>query len=171
MGIDYSKADEPGEEEMNQVMKHICILEINHFPGLAFNGTDSDLNLIKDWYEINRPIQFYDADIIVMGGVHECLHSCKSDVPVIKEAVKNQTGGLFYELDYAPHKDCADGDYISGNYIIPTNDDGPIFISASHPSYRYFKPDDAKRDGNRILKWKEDHRRRSCFLMGGSKES
>ncbi len=162
--LGFLENDNDDDETMNQVMKHICILEINHFPGLAFNGTNSDLNLIKNWYEINLPIlkeliKFYDADIIVMGGVHECLHSCKSDVPVIKGAIKNQTGELFCGLDYTPHEDCANDYYISGNYIIPTKDDGPIFISANHPSYRYFKPDDAKFDGARILKWKEEHKK------------
>lgn len=52
------------------VMNHICILEANHFPGLAFNGTKSKDNLIAKWVKINANIiseliNFYDPHIII----------------------------------------------------------------------------------------------------------
>lgn len=58
------------EEIMNEVMNHICILEVNHFPGLALNGTYSDNGLLKDWLEINNAlinllIEFYESNIYI----------------------------------------------------------------------------------------------------------
>lgn len=53
---------------MKEVMNHICILEVNHFPGLAFNGTNSEKNL-NNWGSYNKEllkvlINFYKPNII-----------------------------------------------------------------------------------------------------------
>lgn len=55
---------------MKQVMGHICILEVNHFPGLAFNSKISKNSLIGDWAEINNEliqelIAFYNPNVII----------------------------------------------------------------------------------------------------------
>lgn len=63
------------EENLNiedNVMKHLCILEVNHFPGLAFASTDSDDGIIKNWAYLNdnlieKLINFY-APVVVIGG-------------------------------------------------------------------------------------------------------
>lgn len=57
-------------EDLNNVMNHICILEVNHFPGLAFNGTDSNDELIREWKNINKTlidtlIKFYLPNIVI----------------------------------------------------------------------------------------------------------
>lgn len=58
------------EEIMTQVMEHICIIEVNPFPGLALSGTDSDNDLLKDWLNIFRHLidcffEFYQCRTIV----------------------------------------------------------------------------------------------------------
>ncbi len=55
-----------------QAMDHICILEVNHFPGLAFNSWKSDDRIIKTWVALNfnlikNLIEFYKP-IIIIGG-------------------------------------------------------------------------------------------------------
>ena len=39
-----------------EVLKHICILEVNHFPGLAFNSFESDDKLLNLWIDYNRSL-------------------------------------------------------------------------------------------------------------------
>ncbi len=59
-------------------MSHICILEVNHFPGLAFNSKNSDLeknykkNLVAKWGRKNKGlihtlVDFYNPSIIIFG--------------------------------------------------------------------------------------------------------
>ncbi|MBD5263620.1 MAG: hypothetical protein HDS39_06050 [Bacteroides sp.] len=53
-----------------EAMNHICILEVNHFPGLAFNGTkSSDDNIVK-WCQdnnqfINLLVSFYNPNLVI----------------------------------------------------------------------------------------------------------
>ena len=60
------------DDVFEKVMKHICIIEINHFPGLNLKKqTYSELSLIKKWSSINKSllrllIDFY-SDILVIG--------------------------------------------------------------------------------------------------------
>lgn len=58
------------DEIMNKVMSHICILEANHFPGLAFPSTDSDPRYLRYWLQINKSLynnllNFYLPGIII----------------------------------------------------------------------------------------------------------
>lgn len=55
-----------------EVLYHICILEVNHFPGLAFNGTDSNDKLIGEWAALNTVlikllIKFYAPSVLIGG--------------------------------------------------------------------------------------------------------
>lgn len=55
-----------------KVMSHICILEVNHFPGLAFNSKESNNSLIGKWAELNKSLignlmSFYKPSIILGG--------------------------------------------------------------------------------------------------------
>lgn len=77
--IDLNASDE-------EVMKHICILEANHFPGLAFNSTDSDNTKINNWMSRNESylsklIHFYVPDLVILGGknaMYSIIH-CKDN--------------------------------------------------------------------------------------------
>lgn len=58
------------DHRQNDVMKHLCILEINHFPGIAIKNTESDDSLIPQWADINTNllkalIDFYAPNIII----------------------------------------------------------------------------------------------------------
>lgn len=71
--------DEESYETFQEVMKHICILEVNHFPGLFFGeNSNSNDNLIKSYAEENKEVieklvKFYlpgDSEItnVLIGG-------------------------------------------------------------------------------------------------------
>ncbi len=70
------------EDELDKnVMKHICILEANHFPGLDLNKSDSKNPKVKDWLEKNRDllqvlIRFYDPDLVIGGGDYILNYFC-----------------------------------------------------------------------------------------------
>lgn len=60
------------EASDKEVLNHICILEINHFPGLAFKTTESKSKSIGEWAELNTElikalIAFYEPNIIIGG--------------------------------------------------------------------------------------------------------
>lgn len=70
-GVTFNVNDE--EEIMIKVMNHICILEANHFPGLAFNSTDSYNASINDWLKYNEKylgkcIELYNPNLVIIGG-------------------------------------------------------------------------------------------------------
>lgn len=53
-----------------EAMEHICILEVNHFPGLAFQSSNSNDDLIGEWAQWNEElirelIGFYNPNIII----------------------------------------------------------------------------------------------------------
>lgn len=64
------------EDVFQQVMNHICILEVNHFPGLGFKSkstydTKTGEGLLK-WASLNNMllkilIDFYEVDIVIGG--------------------------------------------------------------------------------------------------------
>lgn len=56
--------------EKQDVLKHVCILEANHFPGLNFNDWGSDDSKISAWTKINYSllsvlIEFYRPTIVI----------------------------------------------------------------------------------------------------------
>ncbi len=152
----YSLKEEDINNNLN-ILKHICIIEINHYPGFYFNSWDTDDTCLKKWAEVNMELikllcDFNKPDIIVLGGVHECFHD-NSNFDKIRKNVKN--GTLLKQFGVAPNPLCANNKYITGtqNYIIPTEDDGPIFIQADHPCYPGYTTNRAKNDGIRIIDW------------------
>lgn len=55
----------------NEAMKHICIIELNHFPGLNFNTYKSKNNYLEQWAVINHElnstlINFYNPSLVVI---------------------------------------------------------------------------------------------------------
>ncbi len=68
----------PEDCSILDVMRNICILEMNHFPGLAFNSKNSDPNdnyaenLVAKWSRKNKElihtlVDFYNPSIIIFG--------------------------------------------------------------------------------------------------------
>lgn len=111
-------------EDENDVMKHICILEVNHFPGLAFNGTDSNNNLLKDLGTINHEvlkvlIDFYEADLAILGGKNAMDR-------FIKDNYKDQISGdshFFNWIRVSKVADFPDHEYsIFDRKILPNSD-------------------------------------------------
>lgn len=59
-----------GYNNDEEFKKHMCILEHNLFPGLAFNSLSSDIKLIKKWAELNHDLlemllTFYKPTIVL----------------------------------------------------------------------------------------------------------
>lgn len=147
------------EDSDEIIMNHICILEINHFPGLKFNSEyQSNTSNLKEWGKLNIDIikemcTFYKADFIISGGVHDCIHNVKSYINEIKKAIKDKL--ILNNLGLTPNPECMNTfpelvSKVYKNYIIPTIE-GPIFIQAYHPLA--YSEDDAKDDGVRIKRW------------------
>ena len=151
------------EEIMTQVMDYICIIEINPFPGLAFNDNwRSNDSRLKKWGRINIPLlkelcAFYAPDIIISGGIHDCIHNIRSYQTDLIKSIKEEK--LLNNLGYSPDKRCLNNkaDFIVNDdckrsHIIPTIQ-GTVFVQASHPlSYSEGR---AKDDGQRIKQWLE----------------
>lgn len=134
------------------LMSSICILEMNHFPGLAFNNSNSKKNYIEDWSESNLNllkilIKFYEPSIVISGGVHDCYY-----YPWFKETFID--ANPFEKLGFTLNRDFIkdNTDCLIHNYILPVEEDnGPIFIIANHPSRECCYPNTwAKEDGERI---------------------
>lgn len=153
------------EEVKNKVMNHICILEVNHFPGLAFNSNDIKEEYVTLWGIVNIPlikllIHFYQPAIVICGGTlqkfHKSFHEVDSYADHIianindskqskdgKNIGKKWEGKVLSEFGYEPDKKYATAQYIEGtsDYIIPTIE-GPIFIQTDSPCApkRHFNP-------------------------------
>ena len=135
-----------------ELMSHICIVEVNHFPGLAFNSSNSQKNYIEDWAESNLKllkilIKFYEPSIVISGGVHDCYY-----YPWFKETFID--ANPFEKLGFTLNRDFIkdNKDCLIHNYILPVEEEnGPIFIIANHPSRECCYPNTwAKEDGERI---------------------
>lgn len=165
LGIVYN-----GEEDeiMQQVMNHICILEVNHFPGLAFNAENdksdendkhTDNDKIKLWAEINRKlikllISFYSPNILIGGFTirHFYNNILKFYLSTLKDYIDNGNKDLLSSIgieaqDVSQHQK-------SPNYVIKgvlESDKSSIHvIAANHPSalFGQFKPEDALGDAD-----------------------
>lgn len=77
----YGGWDNDSDETNQKVMDHICIVEVQHFPGLNFTDVETDdgnkHGKFRDWARLNKPlyetlIKFYLSDInslnIIIGG-------------------------------------------------------------------------------------------------------
>ncbi|MDE7421620.1 MAG: hypothetical protein K2N35_15620, partial [Muribaculaceae bacterium] len=154
-----------------EAMNHICILEVNHFPGLAFNSTNSYDSLIKKWAVENTSllkvlIKFYEPDILIGGfTIGHFYNISQHDINSLEEAVKNGNKDLLLKLGLAvenikqPDK--------SKNHIIqaflssePSTEKGKrvYVIDAYHPcakcnkNYEYTLID-AEADAKEIKEW------------------
>lgn len=174
-GIVYTGKNEA--EIMEKYMWHICIIEVNHFPGLAFNKNGTDDPLIKKWYEINQDllkilVDFYDPQILIGGGTFN--NFIDEDFKEVADNIKNEKlfifGDLIENWSYVTRKDQKDQIDIEIPYVIGTIPDGTkdvlmnikykgnkrYYIQTNHPSSPYagFEPDFAEKfDGPTILRW------------------
>lgn len=78
-----------GETDPNatdkDVMKHICIIEANHFPGLAFPNQSSEDGLIRKWLPVTKNvvselIRWYNSDIVISGGDYMLNYLCNDSI-------------------------------------------------------------------------------------------
>lgn len=173
LGIVYTGKNEA--EIMEKYMGHICIIEANHFPGLAFNKNESNDSLVKKWYKINQNllkvlVDFYDPQILIGGGTFN--NFIDEDFNIVANNIKNEKlfifGDLIENWSYVTRKDQKDQIDIEIPNVIGTIPDGAkdvlknikykgnkrYYIQTNHPSYTGFKPDFAEKfDGPTILRW------------------
>lgn len=163
LGIDYGEFTKGNDNEndliMRQVMNHICILEVNHFPGLGFKSTKSDKNLIGKWAEennelIEKLIEFYSPKLLIGGNtLRHFYDSKKSDsIEILRDNLNN---GLLTKLGikvidlYNPEDS---PDYVMKAEFV--NGKKPVYvIDAYHPSYSAYTPTVAELDGKMIAKF------------------
>ncbi len=145
-----------------EVMKHICLLEVNHFPGLAFKSKKNNDKLIEKWYEKDRNgemikhlIPFYSPNIVIGG--HTLGHffpagyrySENHNFNYIEDGIKeniNMLGNIGYTTT-----ECTS----TGNYLFKT-EEGCVFIDAYHPCIKSKYPDElVRKDISEIMsrKW------------------
>lgn len=145
---------------MENVMKHICVLEVNHFPGLALNKKrKSDDARIKEWANLNYDlikllVDFYSPagnSTIVIGGYTlghffaktsvDSTYDGKHYFETLKEEISNNgidiLGNTVYEI------------INTGNYILPTKE-GIIYVDACHPSACSYTNTLAEKDAKEI---------------------
>lgn len=140
--------DDLSDEE---VMNHLCIIEVNHFPGLAFNSTNSNDSLIRKWVEYNNSlietlIDFYNPNMVIGGtSFFGYFTSYAAYFNFInKEGVKKFENGEDWSYEEGkPNKIFTwqmerpwEGN--KNHYMVRTTD-GRYLIAAYHPSARQFE--------------------------------
>ncbi len=142
-------------DDMNHVMKHICIIEVNHFPGLAFKTKKSKDALIGQWAQLNEElikklIEFYNPNVIIGGNTlgHFFPEGYKligtgndHSFDHIKEGIKNGEK-IFKKFGLTNLKDKKENVKIKNDYIFNT-EEGIVLVDSSHPS-RYSKEQSAE---------------------------
>ena len=153
------------EAIMKQVMGHICILEVNHFPGLAFQSSNSNDDLIGEWAQWNEElirelIGFYNPNVIIGGntlghfypdGYKLIGEGNTHSFDHIKEGIKNGNE-MFKILGLTILKDETDYMQVRKDYLFKTKE-GIILVDSSHPS-RYSKAQ-SEENGKQIKHWYE----------------
>lgn len=104
------------ELDYNEVMKHICIVELNHFPGLAFQSPNTDNNLIAEWAKINSAlirslVDFYSPNLIL--GSRDTLYPLAESESINSPENKKDKIDLFNWL--ASRESSKDADF-TGRY-------------------------------------------------------
>jgi len=148
----------------NTVMSHICIIEVNHFPGLALKEWSSDDDIIGIWGEINaellgKLLEFYKPDIICGGNVlrHFTFDSDTNNPVEDRNYDKiNDIAELTIKFGSLPLPVVERNVEQGKNYIYRVNGDRPVYlIDADHPFYQYFNPAVALEDVESILNDKD----------------
>ncbi len=121
-------------EQMKSIFnKHACVINVNHFPGVAIGGTDSN-NTIGEWSKINydficRQISIYKPDVIIGGhtlnsifeneGLKFHPNMIKVDFNILGYNFRKEDNGIVDSCDY----------YYYFNKDV-------VMINAYHPSSR-----------------------------------
>lgn len=169
-------------EDLNSedvVMKHICILEVNHFPGLALANKDSDDSKINEWAGINyelieKLIFFYNPNIVIGGWTfgHFLPAGEKYDIDCIDIFKRIKAGELSVFHDKIVHWSYTDANTNSlvenpkidednpgvmknnyGKNARFLGESGRMYIHSYHPSNPNCSATRAKEDGYQIKKW------------------
>lgn len=162
----------------DEVLNHICILEVNHFPGLAFNGNESDDKYsLPKWHELNDEliqelVNFYDPKILIGGrtleyylthGKYEDPKYIEDIAPAINnglEIMQDKIGKWSYNdssIGTPTPRPEADGKNFGRNGRYYGEGGKRIYIQAYHPSNsRLFKVEFAEKDADVINEWIEE---------------
>ena len=149
--------DDDSDETYQKVMDHICILEVQHFPGLAFSGTSTDPGKFGKWAKLNKLlveelVQFYTPRIIIGG------HTLKYFFPSEYGTYKHYKDNIYKAINKKKDLKVFGNQLINhcddkNNNWIYINENGQILIDADHPClYNNYTDDHATADGNEILK-------------------
>lgn len=151
----------------NEVLNHICILEVNHFSGLAFQSPNSNDDLIGKWAEVNAEIiknliAFYTPNVIIggntIGHFYTDIPKSKHDFNSLDKYIKDKKALLSnIGLKALKIKQSTD----STSYVFDCKDSNgkTVFIvNAYHPCPKQNKEYEytlymAKADASLIKKW------------------
>lgn len=150
-----------------EVLYHICILEVNHFPGLAFQSPNSNDYLIGEWAELNTDliktlVAFCKPNIIIGGHTlghffpvgyrYEENHYIEHISDEIKKSINN---GMNFEVLGFRLVDSNWNKDMTPNFLFKTKEDC-FMIDANHPSRKInYLEKIAKIDAEIIKQWLE----------------
>lgn len=150
-----------------EVLYHICILEVNHFPGLAFQSPNSNDYLIGEWAELNTDliktlVAFCKPNIIIGGHTlghffpvgyrYEENHYIEHISDEIKKSINN---GMNFEVLGFRLVDSNWNKDMTPNFLFKTKEDC-FMIDANHPSRKInYLEKNAKIDAEIIKQWLE----------------
>ncbi|MDE6523053.1 MAG: hypothetical protein K2L17_09565 [Muribaculaceae bacterium] len=144
-----------------EVMKHICILEANHFPGLAFYSKKTKDGLIGKWAEKNaiilkELIEFYKPNILIGGNTIGNFYNIpKCGISSLKNSIENGNNKLLSKLGINVYRDCVEQPKGSSSFVFKASlgrDNKPIYvIDAYHPTK--YKDAEAEADTKLIKEW------------------
>lgn len=130
LGVKYDNPD--------NYLKHICVINVQLFPGLAFIKNGSDDNLLKPWALENRSlietlIDFFNPKYVIGGHTLKYYFKSKQeDSVILGENI------IYRNLQF-------------NNYYFVTGS-GRVFIDAYHPSASQFNIEDGLIDAQYIKK-------------------
>ena len=155
------------EASDKEVLNHICILEVNHFPGLAFQSPNSNDYLIGEWAELNTDliktlVAFCKPNIIIGGHTlghffpvgyrYEENHYIEHISDEIKKSINN---GMNFEVLGFRLVDSNWNKDMTPNFLFKTKEDC-FMIDANHPSRKInYLEKNAKIDAEIIKQWLE----------------
>lgn len=126
------------------ILGHICILEANHFPGLAFKSTNSNDGLIRKWAEKNvmilkELIDFYQPNILIGGNTIGHFYNISDhDINSLKKSIKNGNKELLSSIGINVHQITKSDD--SSSYVFKASLDSnnkPLYVIDSYHPNKY----------------------------------
>lgn len=142
-----------------EVMKHICILEANHFPGLAFYSKKTNDDLIRKWAEKNSMIlkeliDFYKPNILIGGNTIGHFYDISDhSINSLNKSVENGNKELLSSIGINVSDIAKSND--SRNYVfkasLDSNNNTIYVIDAYHPNI--YKDTEAEADAKLIKEW------------------